>query len=55
MDSSIDLSGEFVDSGAFEVLENLDNQLIGLKPVKTRIKEIAALLMVDRARQNLNL
>ena len=46
MGSSIDLSAEYVDSGVADVLEQLDVELIGLKPVKTRIKEIAALLLV---------
>ncbi len=55
MDSSIDLSSAYADSGVEEVLEQLDKDLVGLKPVKTRIKEIAALLLVDRARQGLNL
>ncbi len=33
-----------------EVLQKLDQELVGLKPVKTRIREIAALLLVDRMR-----
>ena len=37
------------------VLEQLDDELVGLKPVKTRIREIAALLLVDRVRQKLGL
>jgi probable Rubsico expression protein CbbX len=37
------------------VLEQLDQELIGLKPVKTRIREIAALLVVDRARKQVGL
>jgi len=32
------------------VLERLDRELVGLTPVKTRIREIAALLLVDRMR-----
>ena len=55
MDSSINLSVEYVDSGVADVLHQLDLELVGLKPVKTRIKEIAALLLVERARQNLDL
>jgi len=38
-----------------EVLEQLDRELIGLQPVKTRIREIAALLLVDRARKQVGL
>ncbi len=55
MDSSIDLSAEYVESGVADVLNQLDSELVGLKPVKTRIKEIAALLLVDRARESLEL
>ena len=33
------------------MLEKLDRELIGLKPIKTRIREIAALLLVDRLRK----
>ena len=55
MDSSINLSAEYVDSGVADVLNQLELELVGLKPVKTRIKEIAALLLVERARQNLDL
>ena len=55
MDSLIDLSAEYVDSGVSDVLDQLDHELIGLNPVKTRIKEIAALLLVEKARQNLDL
>lgn len=33
-----------------EILDALDSDLVGLAPVKTRIREIAALLLVDRAR-----
>ena len=52
---SIDLRAEYEGSGAKEVLEELDRELIGLKPVKDRIRETAALLLVERARQKLGL
>jgi len=55
MNSSIDLSAEYVESGVADVLNQLDIELVGLTPVKTRIKEIAALLLVERARQKLDL
>jgi probable Rubsico expression protein CbbX len=38
-----------------EVLDELDRELVGLAPVKTRIREIAALLVIDRLRENLGL
>jgi probable Rubsico expression protein CbbX len=52
---AVDLQREFVDSGVGAVLEELDRDLIGLIPVKTRIREIAALLLVERARRSLGL
>ncbi len=55
MDSLINLSDSYADSGVEEVLCKLECDLVGLKPVKTRIKEIAALLLVDRVRQDINL
>jgi probable Rubsico expression protein CbbX len=53
--SSVDLDAEFHASNIKEVLDKLDLELIGLKPVKTRIRETAALLLVDRVRKKLNL
>ncbi|MFN5512955.1 MAG: CbbX protein [Burkholderiales bacterium] len=38
------------DSQVESVLHELDAELIGLKPVKTRIRDIAALLVIDRLR-----
>lgn len=52
---TIDLGRDFAESGLGEVLEKLDRELVGLKPVKARIREIAALLLVDRARATLGL
>ncbi|HEY7987371.1 MAG TPA: CbbX protein [Methylophilaceae bacterium] len=49
--ASVDLEAEFQASNIQEVLDKLDRELIGLKPVKTRIREIAALLLVDRLRK----
>lgn len=54
-DHAIDLQVEFKSSNVQEVLEKLDQDLVGLKPVKTRIREIAALLLVDRLRRKLEL
>jgi probable Rubsico expression protein CbbX len=55
MPSAIDLRAEYVDSGVKDVLDELDRTLIGLAPVKQRIKETAALLLVERARKRLGL
>lgn len=52
---SVDLDAEFRKSDIKEVLDKLDRELIGLKPVKTRIHEIAALLLVDRVRKQMGL
>jgi probable Rubsico expression protein CbbX len=38
-------------TGLDAVLDQLDSDLVGLAPVKTRIREIAALLVVDRLRR----
>jgi probable Rubsico expression protein CbbX len=42
-------------SNVAEVLDELDAELIGLKPVKARIRDIAALLLVERARKQVGL
>ena len=51
----IDLRREFNEVGIGEVLDQLDRELIGLKPVKTRIREIASLLLIERIRKRMNL
>ncbi len=52
---SIDLQAIVHESKAHEVLDQLDRELIGLAPVKRRLREIAALLAVTRARTQLGL
>jgi probable Rubsico expression protein CbbX len=37
------------------IMDELDRDLIGLAPIKTRIRDIAALLVIDRLRANLGL
>src|SRR3972149_7562844 len=49
------LEAEFKASNVQEVLDKLDRELIGLKPVKTRIREVAALLLVVRLRKQFEL
>ncbi len=51
----IDLAAIFRDSNVAEVLDKLDAELVGLKPVKTRIREIAALLIIAKARASIGL
>ena len=53
--ATVNLAEEFHNSGVAEVLAELDRELIGLKPVKQRIREIAALLIVERARKSMGL
>jgi len=43
------------DSNIQDVLDELDRELVGLKPVKTRIREIASLLLVERLRKQMSL
>lgn len=45
----------FRDSGVDAVLTQLDEDLVGLVPVKQRIREIAALLVVERIRERFGL
>ncbi|MEP7296529.1 MAG: CbbX protein [Burkholderiales bacterium] len=51
----IDLQALVRDANVLEVLDQLDRELIGLAPVKQRLRDIAALLVVGRARQQLGL
>jgi probable Rubsico expression protein CbbX len=52
---SVDLRRELTETHAQEVLDQLDRELVGLAPVKARIRQIAALLVVDRVRRRLGL
>jgi len=51
----LDLGAVYKDSHVAEVLEALDRELIGLKPVKARIRDISALLLVDKLRRQAGL
>jgi probable Rubsico expression protein CbbX len=53
--ATVRLADEFEESGVGPVLKRLDDELIGLAPVKQRIREIAALLLVDRVRSRFGL
>ncbi|WOJ90255.1 CbbX protein [Methylocapsa polymorpha] len=52
---TIDLRRELTETHVQEVLDQLDRELVGLAPVKARIRQIAALLIVDRVRRRLGL
>jgi probable Rubsico expression protein CbbX len=51
----LDLDAVFRESNIGEVLDGLERELIGLEPVKSRIRDIAALLLVDKLRHSLGL
>jgi probable Rubsico expression protein CbbX len=51
----LDLDAVFRESNIGEVLDKLERELIGLEPVKSRIRDIAALLLVDKLRHSLGL
>ncbi len=53
--TTVDLGKAFDESGIGQILEQLDTELVGLTPVKARIREIAALLLVDKLRKDLGL
>jgi probable Rubsico expression protein CbbX len=53
--NTVDLRKEFEAVDIASVLAQLDKELIGLVPVKTRIREIASLLLVERIRQKMAL
>jgi probable Rubsico expression protein CbbX len=53
--SEIDLEAAFQESHIQEILDKLDQELVGLKSVKNKIREMAALLLVDRIRKSLGL
>lgn len=52
---TIDLSNAFQESQVQEILDQLDQELVGLRGVKNKIKEMAALLLIDRVRKSLGL
>jgi probable Rubsico expression protein CbbX len=54
-DASVDLAAERKAAGIDELLDVLDRELVGLAPIKQRIQEIAALLLVDRVRARFGL
>ena len=53
--ATVSVRAEYEQTQIQKILDNLESDLIGLKPVKTRIREIAALLLIDRLRKNVGL
>ena len=52
---ALNLQEEYNKTDIQGVINQLEEDLVGLAPVKARIKEIAALLLVERLRKNLGL
>lgn len=50
-----DLDATLADTGVEQLLATLDAELVGLAPVKMRIREIAALLLVEKLRHEVGL
>jgi probable Rubsico expression protein CbbX len=53
--SPINLQEEYAKTEIAKILNLLDEELVGLAPVKSRIREIAALLLIDKLRKNLGI
>ncbi|MGO9496688.1 MAG: CbbX protein [Solirubrobacteraceae bacterium] len=53
--SLADVDSVLRESNVSEVLEQLERELVALAPVKARIREIAALLVIDRLRERVGL
>jgi probable Rubsico expression protein CbbX len=53
--STVNLQEEYQKTEIAKILNLLDEELVGLVPVKSRIREIAALLLIDKLRRNLGI
>ena len=51
----VNLQEEYAKTEIAKTLNLLDEELVGLAPVKARIREIAALLLIDKLRKNLGI
>jgi probable Rubsico expression protein CbbX len=52
---ALDLEAAFRESHVAEVLDQLDSELVGLAPVKSRIRDICALLLIETLRRQVGL
>lgn len=52
---SVNLQEEYAKTEIAKILNLLDEELVGLAPVKARIREIAALLLIDKLRKSLGI
>jgi ATP-dependent Lon protease len=48
---SIDIRNCYVETGIEGILKTLDQELVGLKSVKNRVREISSVLLFDRIRE----
>ena len=53
--TQVNLQEEYSKTEIAKILQILEDELVGLAPVKSRIREIAALLLVDKVRQDLGI
>ena len=53
--TTVNLQEEYAKTEIAKTLNLLDEELVGLVPVKTRIREIAALLLIDKLRKGLGI
>ena len=53
--SPVYLQEEYAKTEIAKILNLLDEELVGLAPVKSRIREVAALLLIDKLRRNLGI
>jgi len=51
----VNLQEEYAKTEIAKILNLLNDELVGLAPVKSRIREIAALLLIDKLRRNLGI
>ena len=52
---ALDLDALYRESNVGELLDALERELVGLSPVKRRVREIAALLLVEKLRRSIGL
>nr|YP_011006164.1 conserved protein CbbX [Dictyotopsis propagulifera]WAM63168.1 conserved protein CbbX [Dictyotopsis propagulifera] len=54
-EKTLNLKQVYLDTQIKNIIDILNEELVGLVPVKTRIQEISALLIIDKLRKNLGL
>ena len=53
--TQVNLQEEYAKTEIAKILNLLNQELVGLAPVKSRIREIAALLLIDKLRQSVGI